>query len=217
MKHCNRTNCFEEALVFSKFCPEHLMHDKDFAEKYMNDPTHPLFNATVVGPKPPKLVKLEGQVCEAKDTGATYHVSRFDSPVVRVFAKNTTALYEPTREEKVEYVNARYRYEEFTKKHVPDPTANKVGMDTFDRQLVEVLKELEDLLRKKNADYGSSYDKSVEEFGSVVTLIRLGDKFNRLKQLITSNEPAKVEETIEETLLDLVGYGIIELVRRRRK
>ena len=87
---------------------------------------------------------------------------------------------------------------------------------SFEGQLGQVLAEMGELLRKKNKDYGSSYDKTVEELGETVILVRIMDKFNRLKQLIKSGDAPEVEETIEETLSDLVGYGIIELVRRRR-
>jgi hypothetical protein len=95
--------------------------------------------------------------------------------------------------------------------HTPEPASG-----SFEGQLGQVLAELGELLRKKNKDYGSSYDKSVEKYGEVVALIRLGDKFNRLDTLILSDSQGEVDESIEETLLDLVGYGIIELVRRRR-
>lgn len=104
-------------------------------------------------------------------------------------------------------------YVPITEKPEPDPEAS-VG--SFEGQLGQVLAEMEELLLKKNKDYGSSYDKTVEELGETVILVRIMDKFNRLKQLLRSGEPAEVEETIEETLSDLVGYGIIELVRRRR-
>lgn len=100
----------------------------------------------------------------------------------------------------------------------PDPGFYEPEPDpgSFEGQLDQVLAELGELLRKKNKDYGSSYDKTVEELGETVILIRIMDKFNRLKQLIKSGDDPEVEETIEETLSDLVGYGIIELVRRRR-
>ena len=92
-----------------------------------------------------------------------------------------------------------------------------VETESFEGALGLILSDLETLLRKKNKDYGSSYDKTVEELGETVILIRIMDKFNRMKQLIKSGEGPEVEETIEETLTDLIGYGVIELVRRRRQ
>jgi len=74
---------------------------------------------------------------------------------------------------------------------------------------------LNETLKKKNKDYGDSYVKSVERFGEWVILVRLMDKFNRLEQLIQNNEQ-KVDESIEDTLLDLAGYCILELERRGR-
>jgi len=88
-------------------------------------------------------------------------------------------------------------------------------MNNFEVNIEMLLTMLNETLKKKNKDYGDSYAKSVEEFGNVVSLIRLGDKFNRLKQLIQNNEQ-KVDESIEDTLLDLAGYCILELERRGR-
>jgi hypothetical protein len=66
--------------------------------------------------------------------------------------------------------------------------------------------ESELLYAKKNADYGDSFDKSLDEDGLLVAKIRLGDKFNRFSQLIKN--PAKVkDESIRDTLIDLSTYA----------
>ena len=46
-------------------------------------------------------------------------------------------------------------------------------------------------------------------------MIRLMDKLERLKALY--NSPALVDESIEDTLLDLANYAIMEVVERRMK
>jgi hypothetical protein len=61
------------------------------------------------------------------------------------------------------------------------------------------------LYARKNADYGDSFNKSLDEDGLLVAKIRLGDKFLRFSQLI--NNPAQVtEEKLRETLIDLSNY-----------
>lgn len=50
---------------------------------------------------------------------------------------------------------------------------------------------------RKNNDYGDSFDKSVNEFGLVAAVVRIGDKFNRLKSLIKG---AKYADDMTDTL-----------------
>lgn len=77
-----------------------------------------------------------------------------------------------------------------------------------------VITEMIDLHRRKNADYGSSFDKSLDEDGLLVAKIRIGDKVNRFLTL-TSNETqeAKVsDESIQDTLIDLANYCLMTIV-----
>lgn len=62
------------------------------------------------------------------------------------------------------------------------------------------------LYARKNADYGDSFNKSLDEDGLLVAKIRLGDKYSRFCQLIKN--PAQVtEEKLRETLIDLSNYA----------
>ena len=67
----------------------------------------------------------------------------------------------------------------------------------------------------KNSDYGNSFAELRKEYPNSVTL-RLSDKLNRLKTLMgrTDKQP-KVDESIEDTLMDLANYAIMEVVERR--
>ena len=86
----------------------------------------------------------------------------------------------------------------------------------FEERTVKILLEIHDTLKSKNSDYGDSHARLTEELGETVILIRLTDKLNRLTHLIQSGSPAQVNESIEDTLLDLAGYSVLELERRRR-
>ena len=63
----------------------------------------------------------------------------------------------------------------------------------------------------KNHDYGNSFDKSLDKFGIVASIVRMGDKMNRIESL--TNKEAKVnDESIKDTLLDLANYAIMTVM-----
>ena len=75
----------------------------------------------------------------------------------------------------------------------------------------------------KNADYGNSFESSLEEYGLIAALIRMEDKIGRLRTLIKSSiineilddtsEVAKVkEESLSDTLRDLSNYALMASV-----
>ena len=64
--------------------------------------------------------------------------------------------------------------------------------------------------KRKNADYGSSFGQTLDEFGLVASATRMSDKFNRFKSLMRYGSTAQVEdEKIEDTLMDLAAYAIM--------
>ena len=82
----------------------------------------------------------------------------------------------------------------------------------------EIFKELTekaaDTYRRKNADYGNSFVLVRNKFPNSV-LIRLNDKLNRLEMLMGNAKKAEVkDESIEDTLLDLANYALMELTER---
>lgn len=76
----------------------------------------------------------------------------------------------------------------------------------------DICKNLNDLYQRKNADYGDSFGKSYKEYGMTMACIRLEDKLNRLKSLC--KQEAQVDESMEDTLMDLANYSIMTLIER---
>ena len=74
-----------------------------------------------------------------------------------------------------------------------------------------ICEKLNALYEAKNADYGDSFEKSYMEYGLTMSCIRLEDKLNRLKSLNFS-KTAKVNESVEDTLMDLANYAIMTLI-----
>ena len=60
---------------------------------------------------------------------------------------------------------------------------------------------------KKNTDYGSSFEESLNEFGEVAGIVRISDKYKRLVNL-TKNEN-KVLESKADTLKDMANYCLM--------
>lgn len=79
----------------------------------------------------------------------------------------------------------------------------------------ECQKELDGMikiLKAKNHDYGSSTHDTVELFGMVPSYgVRIVDKLNRVKSLVFGKDP-QVNESLQDTLIDLVGYLLLFLV-----
>ena len=63
-------------------------------------------------------------------------------------------------------------------------------------------------LVKKQLDYGHG---NINKFGTIGILVRLSDKVQRFKNL-TSTKRAPQVESIQDTLLDIVGYCVIGLM-----
>lgn len=88
-------------------------------------------------------------------------------------------------------------------------------MSEQEQLIRKVGQEVIELLVKKNNDYGSSFAKQYEKYGLLSGLIRMDDKFQRLTNL-TNGHQAQVEESIDDTLKDLVGYGLLTMVERSK-
>lgn len=56
----------------------------------------------------------------------------------------------------------------------------------------------------KNADYGNSFEKSLDDFGFIAGVVRISDKYNRLYNLIQNKQ--NVPESLTDTLNDMANY-----------
>lgn len=89
--------------------------------------------------------------------------------------------------------------------------------DTTQAERIQtVCNEVSALLIRKNHDYGDSFSKQYAKYGLLSGLIRMDDKMRRLETL-TGGSEAEVDESIEDTLLDLCGYALLTLVELRKQ
>lgn len=87
-----------------------------------------------------------------------------------------------------------------------------VEIETFKDILIECL----ELYKKKNNDYGNSFDKGCEVIGPAYAVGRIYDKCNRLIELSKPDKIARVDESLEDTLKDMANYCIMYISYIRR-
>ena len=69
--------------------------------------------------------------------------------------------------------------------------------------------EIVELLLAKNADYGDAWQR----FDIFTPLIRLNDKLLRVHTLSDGRTALVADETVADTLVDIVGYGLLALLK----
>ncbi len=89
-----------------------------------------------------------------------------------------------------------------------------------DKKFNALLAEMSAIRKAKNSDYGSDEDslsnlRECESMGIpawVGTIIRIGDKWSRLKQLTKKGKAAVKNESIIDTLLDTANYCLLTII-----
>ena len=82
--------------------------------------------------------------------------------------------------------------------------------------IMQISIEVAGLVEKKNRDYNNSFDKTLAEYGDTAYFLRIEDKLSRLKSL-SKKDAAEVDESIEETLKDIIGYTLLMINNKRSK
>lgn len=87
-------------------------------------------------------------------------------------------------------------------------------MDTNTERHKKVCYELNALYDRKNRDYGDSFHESWKDYGITMAAIRLGDKYNRLRNLTSKIGQVQhvKDESVRDTLLDLANYAILTIM-----
>ena len=64
---------------------------------------------------------------------------------------------------------------------------------------------------RKNHDYGDSFNKSLDKFGIIASVVRMNDKMERIESLMNKESLVK-DESIKDTLLDMANYAIMTVM-----
>lgn len=86
------------------------------------------------------------------------------------------------------------------------------NIDIYD----SIITELRNIYVAKNNDYGNSVSNTYELFGDISFATRINDKISRANTLITKDNQQVKDEKLEDTIKDMVNYGILWLIERER-
>ena len=87
-------------------------------------------------------------------------------------------------------------------------STSKTDADRFK----DITKIMSDIFIRKNHDYGNSFEQSLNEEGLTASRIRMGDKWNRYKQLSKGVKAQVNNESIKDTLIDIATYAIMTIM-----
>lgn len=78
---------------------------------------------------------------------------------------------------------------------------------------LDLCEKIHDVYKRKNADYGGSFTELYNKFGIQAANVFITIKYNRFQELL-EKEAQVVNESIDDTLLDLANYCLLTLVER---
>lgn len=81
-------------------------------------------------------------------------------------------------------------------------------MSNTNERIIKYTQLVQDVLLVKNADYGDSWRRH----GAFGIVVRLFDKLTRLENLLQSRQAPSVNESLQDTAIDIVGYGVLLLI-----
>lgn len=72
----------------------------------------------------------------------------------------------------------------------------------------KITNSMHEIFIKKNHDYGNSFEQSLNKFGIIASVVRMGDKMNRIESLVNKEAEVK-DESILDTIMDLANYCVM--------
>ena len=85
-------------------------------------------------------------------------------------------------------------------------------MELGNNNFADVLSEMFDTYKKKNADYGNSFGETIQEFGYIPAVARINDKLKRVKNMVKGNDMNITDESMRDNLLDIANYCVLTIV-----
>lgn len=86
----------------------------------------------------------------------------------------------------------------------------KYTIEQMEVDINRIISELSEMRLNKGHDYSGTEDTldNLREFGSLGVLVRIGDKFKRLKHFYRQRTLKVKDETALDTMNDLINYSL---------
>ncbi|MCM1221876.1 MAG: DUF1599 domain-containing protein [Lachnospiraceae bacterium] len=81
----------------------------------------------------------------------------------------------------------------------------------------QIVQEMADTYKSKNADYGNSFSNTVAKYGVGTALARIDDKLSRATNLLLKGNQQVNDEAVTDTLKDLATYSVMLLMEIENK
>jgi hypothetical protein len=154
---------------------------------------------------------------KAKDYGTSWRVLRPISIVDQIYIKawrirqiqekGTQKIGDSIESEFIGIVN--YGIIALIQSSIPEDTETELSYEEAKRWYEARAKEIEDLMLKKNHDYGEAWrDMSQQSFVDLILV-----KLLRIKQILANDGQTIVSEGIDANFCDIVNYGIFALIK----
>lgn len=75
----------------------------------------------------------------------------------------------------------------------------------------DIVGEMQETYKKKNSDYGNSFNETIEEFGFVPAVARINDKVKRIKNLVKGQD-MNYQESLRDNLMDIANYCVMTIM-----
>ena len=92
-------------------------------------------------------------------------------------------------------------------------------IENLENDISDIITELAEMRKAKGKDYSGMEDTldNLRGFGSFGVVVRIGDKFKRLKHFYKQGVLAVENEKIEDTMKDLINYSLYLLIMWRQE
>lgn len=85
-------------------------------------------------------------------------------------------------------------------------------MELGNSKFADVLSEMFNTYKKKNADYGNSFSETIQEFGYIPAVARINDKVKRVKNIVKGQKMNIESESLSDNLMDIACYCVLTIV-----
>ena len=79
------------------------------------------------------------------------------------------------------------------------------------REIEKTSREIINVIKLKGRDY----QDSCFQLGDAGFFVRIFDKVNRLKSLTWDKKKPEIDETVDDTIIDIIGYSLLWLYHRK--